>query len=67
MNKFFKHKHKWQTRGVNKWYITTYRVCLKCGERQERVNKSYEKDKFKKCEPIPHLDNQFDSKGNYII
>ena len=66
-SRFFKHKHKWQTRGVNKWGLTTYRFCLKCGERQERINKSNEEDKFIKCNPIPHLDEQFDKDNNYII
>lgn len=61
------HRHKWQTRGVNKWNLSTYRVCLRCGEAQERINQSFEKEMFVPCEHIKELDNQFDSKGNYII
>jgi len=55
-NYLFPHKHQWETRGQNRWFITTYRVCIKCGEAQERVNKSNEKDKFEKCNPIFRLD-----------
>lgn len=65
--KLFKHKHKWQTRGVNKWGLVTYRYCLKCGETQERINKPYEDELFVKCNPIPRLDNQFDKNNNLII
>lgn len=64
----FRHKHKWQIRGVNRWGITTYRVCLKCGQAQERVNLSFEeKDRFANCDRIPELDNQFDDKGKFIF
>ena len=52
----FKHKHKWQTRGQNKWFITTYRVCLKCGHYQKRVHKSGESDRFEKCDRVLYLD-----------
>lgn len=58
--------HKWQTRGINRYGTTTYRVCLRCREPQERINKSYEDDKFKKCEPISDLDAQFDSSDKFI-
>lgn len=62
-----KHKHKWQTRGINRYGTTTYRVCLKCRKCQKRVNKSYERDKFEDCEPIDDLDSQFDKNDNYIF
>lgn len=64
---FFRHNHKWQTRGVNRYGLVTYRVCLKCGQAEERVNQPGEDDKFSTCERMPELDNQFDEKGNYIF
>ena len=42
LNILFPHRHKWQTRGQNKWGLPTYRLCLKCRETQCRVNKSYD-------------------------
>lgn len=62
-----KHKHKWQTRGINRYGNTTYRVCLKCREAQHRVNEPFQKDKFDKCDPIPELDAQFDENDKYIF
>lgn len=59
--------HKWQTRGINRYGITTYQVCLKCREAQQRVNNLGELSKFEKCENIPFLDNQFDEKDKYIF
>lgn len=58
--------HKWQTRGQNRYGATTYRVCLRCGQAQERVNSPFELDHFQNCERIPELDVQFDEKGRYI-
>jgi len=62
----FPHKHKWQTRGVNRYGTTTYRLCLKCRQTQQRVNKSYETERFEDCNPIPDLDAQFDEHDNFI-
>lgn len=64
--RFFKHRHKWQIRGINRYGTTTYRVCLKCRECQARINKPFEPDLFEKCVPIEYLDNQFDENDNYI-
>ena len=63
----FKHKHKWQTRGINRYGIDTYRICIKCKESQHRINKSYESELWEKCEPITELDNQFDKNNNFIF
>jgi len=60
-------KHKWQSRGQNRYGTITYRVCLKCREPQQRVNNLGEPDKFEKCEPNDYLDNQFDENDNYIF
>lgn len=62
-----KHKHKWQIRGRNRWGLETYRVCTKCGEAQERVNKPNQFDLFLKCERIKELDAQFDENNQYIF
>jgi len=62
-----KHRHKWQVRGQNGYGTCTYRVCLRCGESQHRVNKINEPDKFEKCNSIPELDSQFDKNNNYIF
>ena len=71
LNKFIKlknkHKHKWQTRGCNRYGIETYRICLKCRETQERINKSYETEMWAKCNPIKDLDNQFDENDKFIF
>lgn len=56
--------HKWQTRGVNRYGIATYRVCLKCGKREQwygGINGS-----FNECERTLDLDSQFDEKGNLL-
>ena len=63
----FPHRHKWQTRGQNRWGLPTYRLCLKCRETQCRVNKSYENESWEKCDPIIELDNQFDENDNLKI
>jgi hypothetical protein len=65
--RLFPHRHKWQERGINRYGTTTYRVCLKCREAQQRVNKSYEDDRFEICEPIAELDAQFDENDKYIF
>jgi len=67
LKNLFKHNHKWQTRGVNRWNTPTYRVCLKCGEAQQRVNDLGHPDKFEQCSRNAYLDDQFDEKGNYIL
>lgn len=66
-NKLFSHKHKWQIRGVNRYGISTYKICLKCRETYERANKSNETEMWIKCDPIPELDNQFDSNDKFIF
>lgn len=57
--------HNWQSRGINRYGLSTYEVCLKCGEARER-NKIGEYPTFMKCDRIKELDDQFDEKGNYI-
>lgn len=64
--RFFEHRHKWQARGRNRYGVRTYRMCLKCRERQKRVNKINEEERWETCEPIPELDAQFDENDNYI-
>lgn len=66
-NRLFPHKHKWQIRGQNRYGGDTYRICLKCRETFKRVNNSWEDDRWEKCDPIPELDNQFDSNDKYIF
>lgn len=61
------HKHKWQVRGQNRYGGSTYRMCLRCRERQIRVNKSFEEEKWEICNPIPDLDDQFDENDKYIF
>ena len=58
-------RHKWQTRGINRYGGATYRMCLKCRIRQVRVNKSYEDERWEESDPIPELDDQFDENDNY--
>ena len=64
-SRIFPHRHNWQTRGVNTYGAPTYRLCLKCRETQGRV--SVVPDRWEKCDPIPELDNQFDSNDNFIF
>ena len=65
--RFFPHKHKWQIRGQNRYGGATYRICLKCRETYQRVNNSWEDEKWEQCEPIPDLDAQFDSNDRFIF
>lgn len=63
--RLFKHRHKWQVRGRSKYQNPTYRICLKCRQRQ-----SWEgglNGKFVDCEPIPDLDAQFDNNDSFIF
>lgn len=56
----FKHKHKWQTRAVNRYGITTYRVCLQCG-----IAEHWEggmSGKMQKCERLKEFDIDYDLK-----
>ena len=63
----FPHKHRWQVRGRNRWGGDTYRICLGCRKTFKRVNNSWEDEKWKECEPIEELDNQFDENDNIIF
>lgn len=67
MKPIFKHRHKWQTRGVNRFGTDTYRICLKCRVTQQRTNKPFKPDLWTDCDPIPELDNQFDGNDQYIF
>lgn len=67
MGRFFSHKHKWQIRGRNRYGVETYRICLKCRKTYQRVNKSWEDERWEQCEPIPDLDAQFDSNDRFIF
>lgn len=57
--------HKWQTRARNRFGLTTYEVCLKCGKARERNDRG-KMPAFLECERIKEFDDQFDEKGNYI-
>jgi hypothetical protein len=61
------HRHEWQDRGKNRYGGTTYRMCLTCRERQKRVNKPSENERWEICDPIPDLDAQFDESDRYIF
>lgn len=65
--RFFPHKHKWQIRGRNRYGGATYRICLKCRETYQRVNNSWEDERWQQCEAIPDLDAQFDSNDRFIF
>lgn len=67
MFSLFQHKHYWQARGVNRYGLETYRVCLKCKKAYVRINKPGFPEKWEQCDRIKELDDQFDDKGNYII
>jgi hypothetical protein len=56
--RIFKHKHKWEIRGVNPWGLPTYKVCLRCGVAQERINKPFEKEEWRECKRVKELDEQ---------
>lgn len=58
--------HNWQCRGRNRFGLSTYEVCLKCGKARQR-NDMGKKPEFIDCERIEELDNQFDSNNNYIF
>ena len=58
--------HNWQCRGRNRFGLSTYEVCLKCGKARQR-NGMGKKPEFIDCERIKELDNQFDSNNNYIF
>jgi hypothetical protein len=59
--------HKWQTRGRNRYGKATYKMCLKCRKTFHQVNKSWEPEKWEQCDPIPELDDQFDSNDQFIF
>lgn len=65
--RLFPHKHKWQVRGRNRFGSPTYRICLKCRKTYQRVNKSWEDERWEECEAIDDLDSQFDSKDKFIF
>lgn len=67
MSRFSSHKHKWQIRGRNRYGGETYRICLKCRETYQRVNNSWEDERWEQCEPIADLDGQFDSNDRFIF
>lgn len=62
--KFFKHKHKWQTRAANKYGLCTYRVCLRCGDAEELSHSEwengYEKHIYKPTSRIKFFDEDFE-------
>ena len=58
--------HNWQTRAINRYGLTTYEVCLKCGNAR-KINKPNEYPIFIDSERIIEFDSQFDKKGNYIF
>jgi len=58
--------HDWQSRAVNRYGLSTYEVCLKCGKAQQR-NDYGKRPSFIPCERLPEFDSQFDKNGNYIF
>ncbi len=56
--------HNWQTRARNRFGLSTYEVCLKCGDAQMR-NGMGKHPSFVPCKRIEEFDNQFDKYGNY--
>jgi len=63
----FKHKHKFQVRGRNRYGVATYKICLKCRKAFERVNESLDSEVWKECSPINHLDAQFNENDKFIF
>lgn len=63
--KVFPHQHTWQVRGVNRYGLETYKICLTCRKTYKRVNKSWESARWEECEPIAELDNQFDQNDKF--
>lgn len=63
----FKHRHKWQDRGYNRWGVPTYRICLKCRIRQQVTSGPWEPRKWEVCDPIPELDNVYNEKDELTI
>lgn len=57
--------HEWQTRAQNRFGLSTYEVCLKCGKAQERNDRG-KSPEFIECERIAEFDDQFDENGKYI-
>ena len=59
----FKHKHEWQTRAVNRYGLTAYRVCLKCSQPQELTGEQWKngycKSIYANCKNIPEFDKDF--------
>lgn len=58
--------HEWQSRAINRYGLSTYEVCLRCGEARER-NQYGKHPSFVKCNRLSEFDSQFDEKGNYIF
>ena len=54
--------HDWQTIAINRYGLSMYEVCLKCGKAQQRNDIGFEP-----CERLPEFDSQFDDKGKYIF
>lgn len=65
--KIFKHRHKWQVRGVNRYGSPTYKICLKCRKTCARVNQPFTKEVWQECTPNVELDSQFDNQDRYIF
>ncbi len=60
--RLFKHRHNWQERGINRYGVTTYRMCLKCRQTEKRRG-----NEFVFCQPIKELDLQFNVNDKYIF
>jgi len=58
--------HNWQSRAVNRYGLSTYEVCLKCGNAIQR-NKLNEYPTFIESERLKEFDDQFDKHGKYIF
>ena len=61
-----KGNHFWQTRARNRYGLSTYKVCLKCGKAKQR-NDINQSPAFIDCERLKEFDDQFDKNNNYIF
>jgi hypothetical protein len=61
-----KENHFWQTRATNRYGLSTYEVCLKCGKARQR-NAMGAVPQFRDCERLKEFDQQFDENGKYIF
>ena len=61
--------HRWQSRGQNRYGVTTYRMCLHCRKTQRMKMFDFQnwQADWIDCEPMPELDEQFDENDKFIF